>query len=92
MTLYSVLSTNLIGYVYVNSTNSSLIRFSHIDFWGRRKNIELNLNDIESDPCDLKYGAYLPVTTTINKTNYKLLPHFGLVTNRREFTNIFGEF
>lgn len=92
MSLYSGLSKNLIGYVYTHSKDSSLVRLSYIDFWGRRKNIELKLTDIQSDPYDLKYGVYLPVTTTVDNKTYKLLPHLGHVHDRGAFTNIFGEF
>lgn len=92
LSLYSGLSKNLIGYVYTHSKDSSLVRLSYIDFWGRRKNIELKLTDIQSDPYDLKYGVYLPVTTTVDNKTYKLLPHLGHVHDRGAFTNIFGEF
>lgn len=91
LSLYSFFSANLIGIVYKN-TSDNRVRISHIDFWGRRKNDDCNVNDILSDPIELKYGVYLPVTLSSSAKQYKLLPFYGEVTNSQVFSEIFGEF
>lgn len=86
--IYSVFSTKMIGFVYVNPVLKK-IRFSYIDFWGQRKNQDLKLEELLS--CDEKrlFNTYTVVkTSTVGSLK---LVRFGKVTDRDLFYTIFGD-
>lgn len=87
--IYSVFSAKIIGFVYVNRVLKK-IRFSYIDFWGRRKNQDLGLKELVSSDERRLFGTYTAIKTDTPAGELKLL-RFGKITNPDVFYTIFGD-
>lgn len=89
LSIYSLFSTKTIGFVYVNP-DLKKIRFSYIDFWGRRNNQDLTLKELVS--CDEKkiFDTYTVIKTSTAAGSLKLL-RYGNITDPDTFYMIFGD-
>ncbi|KRT80906.1 hypothetical protein AMK59_6059, partial [Oryctes borbonicus] len=91
--LYSlgILSTKLIGIVYL-SEDGTTVKVSSIDFWGKRKDDLIPINDIVpiSDlPISMTDALYLKFTQFSKIESLKINLKFGVVLNKDGFNKIF---
>lgn len=70
-----------------------MVRLSHIDFWGRRKNIVLAIEDIVavSEHPKMLLDMWVPVKSISKNETYKLMHRHGNIIDAEQFTNVFGE-
>lgn len=92
MTLFglSLLSRNLIGFIYLNPTNTK-IKISYLDYWGKRQNIELTTEDVIPSPSTRYSFASRIQTKSRNGKSYTLLRKFGYIIEGEWFDYYFGE-
>lgn len=88
LSLFSVATTNLIGFVYVNYEEKK-IRLGHINFWGKRKDLDMPISQLVPSKERL-FGAYTPVKSTSSPDSLKLMVRLGTILNAAAFTEIFG--
>lgn len=86
----SYFTKNFVGFAYVNS-EENLIRLGHIDFWGRRKNVVIPIEDIVNLP-KIFLDMWMPIQKQNDKETYKLLHRHGDILDSKTFTYVFGEF
>ncbi|KAG4074901.1 hypothetical protein HA402_009326 [Bradysia odoriphaga] len=89
LTLYSLLATNVVGFIYVNPVLRK-IRFAYIDFWGRRKNLDVSPNELVSSAQKRVLNTYTVVMTTTPTGSLKLLKH-GTVLDEEMVFRLFGD-
>ncbi|CAF3822612.1 unnamed protein product [Rotaria sordida] len=88
--LFGWLATRTICYIYTNVECDRVI-LTHVDFWGRRKNIELNTRDIiPINDIETPNKTFLPFKrySTINTMYYSI--QFGKILDRPRFNRIFA--
>lgn len=88
----SFITKGSIGAVYVDKKNSDRVRIAYIDFWGSRKDIELNVEDIQ--PIYETKNSFSPFTKVTFNNNHKSLIFISTaadVLDPCEFSRIFGE-
>lgn len=89
LSVYSLFATKVIGFVYVNPVLEK-IRFSYIDFWGRRKNQDLTLKELVSSDERRMFDSYVVVRTTTAAGSLKLF-RFGNIVDQGVFYALFGD-
>lgn len=94
LTLSSWAFTNIIGYIYVNEQQDQL-KFAYVDFWGRRKELLVDIEDVLPDwelQRSRRFLIYQPICLRNgNKQRFKLLLRFGIVTDPLIFEGLFGQ-
>ncbi|CRL02561.1 CLUMA_CG015887, isoform A [Clunio marinus] len=80
----SYIFQNMIGFVYINKVNPNLVKFSYINFYGRRVEYESNIDDIvpiDEHPSHIfnKYTKSVQFHNT--KLKLKIFHTFGLISN-----------
>lgn len=89
--LVGFIPNKLIGFIYCDP-DKKLVKISHLDFWGRRKDVELPLNDLVplSDlpafPTDFMYYTLRRFSST---QTFKLNLKYGNVIDKKLFNTIF---
>lgn len=91
--LYTVgiLANRFIGFVYLNKEENCL-RIAYIDFWGRRKDIEVPLNDIvpfSEVPVSITDLFYFKFCRFSNNEILKINFKYGIVLDRDKFKKLF---
>ena len=67
-----------------------MIRLSYVDFWGRRKGLDLRLKELLSTDKKGPFGLYTIVKTSTAAGSFKLCK-FGVVTEPIVFNMIFKD-
>lgn len=79
------------GYVYIDA--ESMVRISYIDFWGRRKSIETQINDIiplSEVPRSFTDGIYSKIRRfSFNKNDLKISLKYGIVLDQVGYKKVF---
>lgn len=91
---FSAITNNSVGFVYADSLEDpTQVRISHIDFWGKRKNTDILVNDIipTGDQKRLPLDLWVNVRTADSKHSFKLFHRHGFIQHPHIFTWIFGE-
>lgn len=89
LSIYSLCSRNVIGFVYVNPVIKN-IRFAYIDFWGKRTNHDITLDELLSSDQKGILNTYTVITTSTTVNSLKLLS-VGKVVEPVIFSKIFGD-
>ncbi|KAL5278818.1 TMEM186 family protein [Megaselia abdita] len=81
---------NVVGILYINEDGTRL-KVSYPDFWGRRKDDEVVIDEMipPSNLNKLKWNPALTITTG-KSSNYKLLGSFGQILEPDTYFSIFG--
>lgn len=94
LSLASYVSTNIIGFIYINDHQDQL-KLAYVDFWGRRKELLVDIEDLLPDwepKSRRRLGFYQPICLrTDKKQRYKLLHRFGVITDPLLFEGLFGQ-
>ncbi|XP_030081990.1 transmembrane protein 186, partial [Drosophila hydei] len=94
LSLGSYLSSNMIGFIYVNDQHDQL-KLAYVDFWGRRKESLVDIEDLLPDwepKSKQRLGFYQPICLRDNeKQRYKLIHRFGIITDPLLFEGLFGK-
>lgn len=87
----SILCKNVVGILYINEDGSKL-KVSCPDFWGKRKDAEIVINDMvpPSNLTKFKWNPTLTITTGDKSGSYKLLGSFGEIVEPDTYFSIFG--
>jgi len=82
----------LIGAVYINSSTNR-VKISHLNFWGNRKDIIVNMSDIVpiSDTDDKFSDVYVKVKFYSQQKPLFLTVKYGHLLNKDSFHQIFGK-
>lgn len=67
-----------------------MIKFAHIDFWGRRKNLDVSANELITAEQKLMFNTYTVVKTTTPTGSLKLLKH-GKILDEEMVFRLFGD-
>lgn len=87
----SLFCKNVVGMLYVNDEATKL-KVSYPDFWGRRRDEDIIINDMIS-PSNLtkfKYNPALTITSGGKSEKYRLLGSFGQILEPDTFFSLFG--
>lgn len=86
-------SSNLIGFIYLNNHDLDRLKLSYINFWGKRKNVELSVKDVIpfSELPKKRLSFYVPIKTYSDKKAYILLHTLGHISDFTKFSYIFGD-
>lgn len=77
----------------MNQTND-MVRLAYVDFWGKRKNTDVYIEDIISPellPKSIMH-LYTPIQICSNDCKFKILHRFGEVLDPEKYTYTFGEY
>lgn len=87
----SLACRNVVGLLYVNDGGTKL-KISCPDFWGNRKDKEIEINDMipSSNLTKFKYNP-AKIITTGNSENYRLLESFGEIIEPDFYFSLFGK-
>ncbi|KAF7267537.1 hypothetical protein GWI33_019243 [Rhynchophorus ferrugineus] len=81
---------NLIGYIYYNQKTETA-KISYVDFWGKRKNIEIPVVDIVPI-CDTKPSIhdklFISIQRYSTKDTLKLNLNYGVIYDTDKFQKI----
>lgn len=93
LSLVNYFTQNFIGLAYVNANEPELIRLAYVDFWGRRKNVDVRIDDISptSEQAKIPLDFWVPIKMLTTKSAYKLMHRHGQILDADRFTYIFGE-
>ena len=83
-----------VGFIYTSKERPDLVKFSTVDFWGKRKDEVMSLEDVMAfsemprNPLE-KYVTFLHFFN--GHEMLKLVHRYGGVYNIHEFIRVFGE-
>lgn len=97
LSLTSYILSNSIGAVYIHKKNDELVRIAFIDFWGRRKDSEININDIipfdQQKKQSISDRIFSKVKFNDNKhIELKFISKNAVVLDNGKFSHVFGEY
>ncbi|KAJ8957435.1 hypothetical protein NQ318_004915 [Aromia moschata] len=93
LTLYSLgfLTERFVGFIYYNE-EKDIVKIAYIDFWGRRKDIEVPgedivpLNELPIAPMDV---LFLTLRRFSTKETLRLNLRFGIILDKNKFKKMF---
>lgn len=88
---FGILSSRLIGFVYL-SEDKSMVKVSSVDFWGRRKDEIISVDDIVpfSDlPSTITDSLYLRFVRFSKSGHLKINLRYGIVLDKSDFNKVF---
>jgi 3'-phosphoadenosine 5'-phosphosulfate sulfotransferase (PAPS reductase)/FAD synthetase len=85
---------NTVGFIYTSYENPDKLKFSYVDFWGKRRDSEVTFNEVMPF-TELPKGFTDKVFTRLQfydskMPELKLVHKFGGITDLEEFTRVFG--
>lgn len=89
--LFGIIPNKLVGFAYIKN-DLKTVKLAYIDFWGRRKNIELPvsdlvpLSDLPAVPTD---PVYLTLRRFSSKQTFKMNLKYGVVLDKKLFNIVF---
>lgn len=89
--LFGIMPNKLVGFAYI-SQDDTTVKFSYLDFWGRRKDIEMPisdlmpLTDLPAIPTD---PLYLTLRRFSTPETLKINLKFGMVLEKSKFKVVF---
>lgn len=86
MAVFSALTSNLIGYVYV-CPKGERIRLAYLNFWGVRRHHDLSVKDLVLPARNPSF--YLPVKSKLRPETFRLLHNRGEILDYFAFSSIF---
>ena len=93
LSIFSWATNNCAGFIYIDE-NLEDVKISVIDFWGKRVDHILKIDDIvpytENKP--IPYDLFLNIRNHVNKKKIKIFHTMGRVYDEGAFTKIFGRF
>lgn len=91
--LASFLFKNTVGFVYTSQKRPELVKFAFMDFWGRRKDVEMRIDDVVPVP-ELSKALLDDYFTNLRFLNghqsLKLFYKAGEISDHEEFMRVFG--
>ncbi|PSN32226.1 hypothetical protein C0J52_17241 [Blattella germanica] len=94
ITLYSagIVFYKLVGSIYL-STDGSMVKVSHLDFWGRRVDTFCATTDVVplSDLAENSTDPYVNFRQYSNPSKLRLTVRFGRIIDDHLFTQVFGK-
>lgn len=91
--LASLIFKNTIGFVYTNQKKPELVKFAFMDFWGRRKDVEMKIDDVVpvSELPKAPFDDYFTSLIFLNgHPRLKLFYKAGGISDHEEFMRVFG--
>lgn len=88
-----ILCNNLVGYIYVKLDEEKAI-LSYIDYWGKRKDSEMPLNEIipmSDNPISITDPLYRKIMFCSQKYSLKINMKFGRILDDKNFRCILGK-
>lgn len=97
LSLTSLILRNSIGAVYIHKKNNDVVRIAFIDFWGRRKDSEFNVDDIIPFSQQKQQGIGDKIFSKVKfndekHTELKFLSKNYLILDLGKFSQVFGEY
>ena len=97
LSLASYILSNSIGAVYLHKNNHELVRIAFIDFWGRRQDSEININDIIPFDLQKKQSISDRIFSKVKFNNnkhieLKFISKNAVVLDNGKFSQVFGEY
>lgn len=93
LTLFSFAFKNTVGFIYTSDKSPDLVRFAYIDFWGRRVDAVMSIEDEVVPFTDLEKRMLEKLYTSLRfhneQSNMKLIYKYGGVTDYNEFQRVF---
>lgn len=84
---------NTVGLIYTSQSQPEKVKFSYLDFWGNRKDVEMNINDVKPF-SELPRSVFDKFFTTLQfysgHHKLKLFYKVGGVINGEELSRIFS--
>lgn len=93
LSLASFIFKNTVGLVYTNQKTPDLVKFAFIDFWGRRQDVEMKIEDVVpvSELPKEPFDDYFTNLRFLNgHTRLKLFHKAGGISDYEEFVRVFG--
>lgn len=93
LTLASFIFKNTVGFVYTNQKKPDLVKFAFMDFWGRRQDVEMRIDDV-IPIVELPRKPWDDYFTNLQFLNghaeLKLFHKAGGISDHEEFLRVFG--
>lgn len=93
LSLASYAFSNTVGFIYTSKEQPDKVKFSYLDFWGNRKDVEMKIEDVvpfsEIKQSFLDF-AFTNLSFYNDCPKMKLVYKFGGVKNVIEFSKVFG--
>lgn len=98
LSLASYAIKGTIGFIYLNNRDPDLVKFSYMDFWGRRRDVEIEIVDV-IPPSENPKSFFDKFYTTLRfhngqdgsrTPNMKMFHKLGGIIDHTEFLRIFG--
>lgn len=91
--LASFVFRNTVGFVYTSKKRPELVKFAFMDFWGRRKDVEMKIDNVVP-VSELPKGLFDDFFTKLkfidNFPEMKLFYKSGGISDHEEFMRVFG--
>jgi len=95
LSLASYAFKDTVGFIYTSKQRPEMVKFSYLNFWGSRKDVEMKINDVVP-LAELPKSISDPLFTSLQFSGghpkLKLVYKFGGVTDVDEFSRIFGNY
>lgn len=91
--LASFVFKNTVGFVYTSQQRPDLVKFAFMDFWGRRKETEMRIDDVVpvSELSKTPFDDYFTSLKFLNgHPGLKLFYKAGGISDHEEFMRVFG--
>lgn len=93
LSLVSYAFRNTVGFIYTNDKRPDMVKIAYMDFWGRRIDSEMNIDDVVPF-SELPKALLDSYVTTLrfhhDHPKLKLIYKFGGVNDMNEFAKVFG--
>ena len=93
LSLASYAFSNTVGFIYTNKRQPENVKFSYLDFWGNRKDLEMKIEDVVPF-SEIKKSLFDFAFTNLSFYNghpkMKLVYKFGGIKDFTGFTKVFG--
>lgn len=98
LSLASYALKGAVGFIYTSSTDPELVKFSYMDFWGVRRNVEMKIEDVVPF-SEIPRSFFDRFYTTLRfhrrfgrfgQTKLKLIHKLGGIFDHTEFMRVFG--
>lgn len=93
LALASYAFKNIVGFIYTSPTHEDLVKFSFLDFMGKRVDVEMKIDDVVplSELPSRVLDKYFKTIKFNEHPDIKLLYKEHGITDRSEFVKVFGE-
>jgi len=93
LSLASYAFRNTVGFIYTNQSQPEDVKFAYLDFWGRRQDVVLKIEDV-TPLSEIPKSIFNPLFTNLQFYNkhpkLKLVYKHGGIDNFDEFSRVFG--